>query len=61
MIKGSIQNPQLGKSYKIFFADESIKEVVFKGFGKSMSQRWLCIETEELMSELPPYKGYEEV
>ena len=61
MIKGIIQNPQIGKSYKIVLADDSTRCVVFKGFGDYMAQRWLCVESKEIISELPPYKGYEDV
>lgn len=61
MIKGSIQNPQVGKSYKIFLPTGEQVVFIYRGFGNWMSQQWENSENGKVVSNLPSMLGYEEV
>jgi hypothetical protein len=61
MIAGTIRNPRVGKSYKIYLSTGETTIYIYRGFGNWMSQQWENSATGEVVPTLPSMHGYEEV
>lgn len=51
--------PEVGAMYEVTLSDGRVIRLHFEGFGDYMTQRWRNIDTDEVLSSIPPYRSIE--